>query len=116
MSVFQEYERYDGLALAELVRRREVSAAELAAAAIERIEARNPRINAVVHRMYDEAKRVTAAPLPDAAFCHDARHEEVWPAPPRRDRVCAAAARAAGGAAGRWWMFRRDVPGHRHRG
>ena len=68
MSVFPEYERYDGLGLAELVRRREVSAAELAAAAIERIEARNPGINAVVHRMYDEAKRVTAAPLPDAPF------------------------------------------------
>ena len=68
MSVFPEYERYDGLGLAELVRRREVSAAELAAAAIERIEERNPRINAVVHRMYDEAKRVTSAPLPDGPF------------------------------------------------
>jgi amidase len=68
MSVFPEYEKYDGLGLAELVRSRAVSAAELAAAAIERIEERNPSINAVVHRMYDEAKRVSSAPLPDGPF------------------------------------------------
>ena len=68
MSVFPEYERYDGLGLAELVRSRAVSAAELAAAAIERIEERNPRINAVVHRMYDEAKRVSTAPQVDGPF------------------------------------------------
>ena len=68
MSVFSEYEKYDGLGLADLVASRAVSAAELAAAAIERIEERNPRINAVVHRMYDEAKRVSSAPLPDGPF------------------------------------------------
>jgi len=68
MPVFPEYERYDGLALAELVRRREVTPAELVAAAIERIEERNPRLNAVVHRMYDEARRVVSTPLPDGPF------------------------------------------------
>ena len=47
MSGFAEYEGYDALGLAELVRRRQVSAGELLDAAIARVEARNPSINAV---------------------------------------------------------------------
>ncbi|HEX6054044.1 MAG TPA: amidase [Gemmatimonadaceae bacterium] len=65
---FAEYERYDGLGLAELVRRGEVSPRELVEAAIERIEARNPAINAVVHRMYDEALATAAGPVGDGPF------------------------------------------------
>ncbi len=45
MKSFKEYEQYDGLGLAELVRRQEVSPEELCEAAIERIEAINPEIN-----------------------------------------------------------------------
>ncbi len=53
--MFQEYENHDGLGLAELVRGGEVQAKDLVDCAIKRIEARNPRLNAVVHKMYDQA-------------------------------------------------------------
>src|SRR5215469_3805890 len=64
MTIRDDYERYDGLGLAALVQQREVSAAELLDAAIERVEARNPAINAVVERFYDKAKAAIAAGLP----------------------------------------------------
>jgi amidase len=57
MSGFKEYDRYDGLGLAELIRGRQVSAAEVCAAAIERIERLNPGLNAVVFPMFDLARR-----------------------------------------------------------
>jgi amidase len=53
---FAEYERYDGLGLAELVRDRQVAAGELVEAALARIEARNPALNAVVHTMAEQAR------------------------------------------------------------
>ncbi len=65
---FAEYDRYDGLGLAALVKRGEVSAAELAEEAIERIERINPTINAVVHKMSDAGRATAAAPLPDGPF------------------------------------------------
>lgn len=65
---FEEYERYDGLALAELVRRREVTAEELLDAAIARIDERNPALNAVTRRMYDEARRTLARGTPTGPF------------------------------------------------
>ncbi len=37
-------------------------------AAVARIESLNPRLNAVVHTMYDEARRTIAAGLPEGAF------------------------------------------------
>ena len=52
---FPEYADHDGLGLAELVRRKEVTPAELVEAAIERIEQLNPTLNAVVTPMFDEA-------------------------------------------------------------
>jgi amidase len=65
---FAEYCDHDGLGLAALVQRGEVSAAELVEAAIERIERRNPAINAVVHKAYDEARAAARGPLPDGPF------------------------------------------------
>jgi amidase len=65
---FAEYAEYDGLGLADLVRRGEVTPAELVLAAIERIERWNPTLNAVVHRAHEEARRVAAGPLPDGPF------------------------------------------------
>lgn len=59
--MLNDYAVKDALALAELVRRREVSALELCEEAIRRIERTNPRLNAVVMPMYDEARRVAAA-------------------------------------------------------
>lgn len=68
MDGFAEYEDYDALGLAELVRTRKVSAANLLDAAISRIEARNPALNAVVTRMYDQARSTIASGSPDGPF------------------------------------------------
>jgi amidase len=65
---FSDYAEYDGLGLAGLVRRGEVTPAELVEAAIARIERHDGALNAVVHKAYDEARRVAAAPLPDGPF------------------------------------------------
>lgn len=51
-----EYRRYDGLGLAELVRSRQVSAAELLEAAIARSAEVNPRLNAVIIPMHELAR------------------------------------------------------------
>jgi amidase len=58
----------DATAQAALVRSGEVSAAELAEAAIERIEQLNPTLNAVVTTMFDEARAAVAAGLPAGPF------------------------------------------------
>ena len=42
MAGFSEYTSYDGVGLAELIRRREVEATEVVEAAIDVIERRNP--------------------------------------------------------------------------
>lgn len=68
MSNFPEYDSYDGLGLAELVRNKEVSPFELVEAAIERVEKLNPQINAVVHEMYDYARDLAKQDLPDGPF------------------------------------------------
>ncbi len=67
MPGFAEYEDHDAVGLAELVAAGEVSANELVEAAIERIEARNPKINAVVARSFERARTQAAAveQLPD---------------------------------------------------
>lgn len=54
--MFSEYLEYDAIGLADLIRRREVSAEEILEAAIHRIEAINPALNAVVHNMYNRAR------------------------------------------------------------
>jgi len=61
-----EYVAFDAMGLAELVHRREVAPEELTEAAIERIEALNPRLNAVVERDYERA-RVAARAMDSAA-------------------------------------------------
>ncbi|MEE2702809.1 MAG: amidase [Myxococcota bacterium] len=66
--MYHEYSEYDGLGLAELVRKGEVSAAELVEAAIERIERHNPTLNAVVYKAYDEARETAARELPPGPF------------------------------------------------
>ena len=68
MSGISEYENYDALGLAELVRKGSVSPGELLGEAIERVEARNPALNAVIMPLYDYAKRQIAAGLPDGPF------------------------------------------------
>jgi amidase len=65
MNGFTDYERYDALGLADLVRRRQVSAQALLDAAIARVEARNPSVNAVVMKLYDFGRQAIASGLPD---------------------------------------------------
>ena len=64
----EEFDSFDGLGLAELVRRRDASPAELLDAAVSRVEARNPELNAVVTRMYDQARAAIAEGLPAGPF------------------------------------------------
>ena len=65
---FAEYLKFDGLGLADLVRRKKVKPEELLDVAITRIEAINPKINAVVTKMYDEARKTISNGLPDGPF------------------------------------------------
>jgi amidase len=60
--------RLDATAQAELVRRGEASPVELVDAAIERIEAANGEINAVIHPLYEKARAASAGDLPDGPF------------------------------------------------
>jgi len=59
-----DYSRHDAVGLAELVRKRQVSPAELLEAAIARTEAVNPALNAVVLKHYELAREAIRAGLP----------------------------------------------------
>ena len=63
-----DFASLDAIAQAELVRRREVHPVELLEAAIARIEQLNPRLNAVVTRLYDQARAASAREIPNGAF------------------------------------------------
>ena len=65
----------DATAQADLVRRGEVSPKELAEAAIARIEAVNPQLDAVIRTRFDAARLEADGDLPD------------WPVPRRADPV-----------------------------
>jgi amidase len=56
------------LGLAELVRRRKVSPAELVEEAISRIETHNPKLNAVVLPLIERARAMAKGKLPDGPF------------------------------------------------
>jgi Asp-tRNA(Asn)/Glu-tRNA(Gln) amidotransferase A subunit family amidase len=58
---FEDYRRHDAVGLAELVARREVSAAELLAAAVARTAEVNPKINAVTQEFAERAGGEPAA-------------------------------------------------------
>lgn len=68
MSILDEYDQYDGLGLADLVRSGEVSPTDLVEEAINRIEALNPRLNAVIHKMYDQALETARNSVEDGPF------------------------------------------------
>ncbi|MDJ0950339.1 MAG: amidase [Alphaproteobacteria bacterium] len=65
MAVFPEYDQYDAVGLAELIAGQEISAREVLEAAIGRVEALNPAVNAVIHPMFDHAEAALADGLPD---------------------------------------------------
>ena len=68
MSVFPEFHQYDGLGLAELVRKKAVTPLELVEEVISRIEAYNPKINAVIYKMYARARESAKGELPEGSF------------------------------------------------
>lgn len=65
---FDDYVKYDGLGLGELVKKGEVTPLELADAAIERIEKHNPALNAIVYKGYEDARAAAKGDLPDGPF------------------------------------------------
>ena len=58
-----EYDRYDALGLAELVRKGDVTSAELIETCIARIEAMNPKLHCIVDTLYERARRAAEQPL-----------------------------------------------------
>ena len=65
---FSEYDRTDGLGLAERVAHKDVTAAELLEEAISRAERFNPALNAVVFKDYERARTAAHGPLPAGPF------------------------------------------------
>ena len=65
MTIFDDYDRYDAVGLAHLVREGATTAGELLETAIARLEAVDPVINAVSVKMYDEAQAAIDRGLPD---------------------------------------------------
>src|SRR5262245_14586990 len=61
-----EYGSYDGLGLAELVRRKEITPRELCQLALQAIEKLNPRLNAVIETFPARAACATASGGPFA--------------------------------------------------
>jgi amidase len=68
MEPFADYDRHDATGLAELVRTRQVHPLELFEAAARRIEALNPRLNAVVYPDLDRAREAAAREPREGAF------------------------------------------------
>jgi amidase len=71
--MIDEYAELDATALAALVRRGDVSPAELVDEAITRTERLDPHLNAVIHRQFERARREAAAarlegPFPGVPF------------------------------------------------
>ena len=63
-----DFGSYDALGLAALVKSGEVTPLELVENVIERIEAVNPQLNAVIYKNYDDARGRAGAGVPDGPF------------------------------------------------
>jgi len=68
MDPFSEYEAYDAVGLARLIRDREISAPDVVAAAVSRIERRNPPLNAVITTTFERAHELVARDIGDGPF------------------------------------------------
>jgi amidase len=68
---------FDALAIGELIRKREIKPDEVLENTIERIERINPKLNAVIHKIYDEAREtaenwsseIRTEKVADVVFC-----------------------------------------------
>jgi len=84
MTIFDDYDRYDAVGLAHLVREGATTAGELLESAIARLEAVDPVINAACMTMYDNHP-VTEDALPAArrwqsvdCWARNAIEDELW--------------------------------------
>lgn len=68
MSTMTELALLDATAQAELVRKKELQPSDLVEAAIQRIERVNPKLNAVITTMYDQARKAVKGALPEGPF------------------------------------------------
>lgn len=68
MSSFTEYDQFDGLGLAQLIRDSKISAKEVCEEAIRRAEALNPKLNAIILPLYDMARETAKGHIPNAPF------------------------------------------------
>ena len=72
-----ELVKYDAMGLSDLIRKDEITPAELLEITIHRIEKINPKLNAVIYKMYDQARAAAeiwstgtkAARTSDFTFC-----------------------------------------------
>ena len=60
------YKAYDGLGLAELIKNKEVQPKELVEESIKIIDSINPKINAVINKLYDKARMAANTALSGA--------------------------------------------------
>ncbi len=63
-----DFSQHDALSLAALVREKQVSPRDLVTASIRRIENLNPRLNAVVHTMFEAALDQADSPISNGPF------------------------------------------------
>lgn len=68
MTSFADYDQYDGVGLAKLVKNGDISSLEICEEAIRRIEQLNPKLNAIITGMYDFAREQAKNPKKDAPF------------------------------------------------
>jgi Asp-tRNA(Asn)/Glu-tRNA(Gln) amidotransferase A subunit family amidase len=64
MAKIAEFEEFDAIALGEIVRKGYLPASDVLDEVIARIEAVNPKLNAIVYKMYDQARETIARGLP----------------------------------------------------
>lgn len=68
MKSFVEYDQFDGIGLAKIIREKQISAVEVIEEAIRRAEELNPKLNAIITPMYDFAREAVKRIPPDALF------------------------------------------------
>ena len=69
MTAFAEYDQFDGVGLAKLIKDGKISATEVCEEAIRRAERLNPKLNAIITPLYEYARNVAKLSQPDAPFC-----------------------------------------------
>jgi Amidase len=59
---------YDAMGLAELLRTKQITPREVIEDTVRKIEAINPKLNAVIHKTYESAREQASQPLGDGSF------------------------------------------------